>query len=443
MTIDLTKGSITKGLLLFSLPLIATNLLQQLYNLADTIIVGRFIGEEALAAVGSSSSFMTFITSVFLGLSMGAGAYISQCYGKGDESSLRKAKLQSFVLILIITVVLQAISELLLGRIMIWLNIPHTVQPQMEIYLDIILKGMIATLLSSFYASILRAIGDSVTPLIFLGISAITNIILDLYFTISLKWGVAGAAIATVISQYIAGIGLLLFAEIKYKNLRTKREDIVFDKKILKGIASLSILTSIQQSIMNLGILMVQGIVNSFGTAVMAAFASGVKIDSLAYMPLQDFGNAFSTFVAQNFGADNKERIIKGIKTALLLILIFSIIISSAIFFLSPSLMKFFTSDSNIIEIGVGYLRVEGVFYLGIGILFMLYGYYRAISKAGTSVVLTLLSLGTRVILAYILSKTILAYFGIWLSVPIGWAIADIYGIVYFFKSRNAKGVSK
>lgn len=437
MRINLTEGNITKGIVLFSIPLILTNLLQQLYNLADTIIVGRFLGQDALAAVGSSSAFMTFLTSIFLGLAMGAGAYISQCYGKKDEKTLRKAKAQSFLLIMAITLILWILSELLLDKFIIWLNIPESVIPDMRIYLDIILKGLMATFLSSYYSAILRAISDSTTPLIFIGVSAIINIILDLVFIINLKLGVAGAAIATVISQYIAAVGLMIFTEVKYPLQRAKPDDFKFDKAVISGISSLSILTSIQQSIMNLGILMVQGIVNTFGADVMAAFAIAVKIDSIAYMPLQDFGNAFSTFVAQNHGAGKNDRIRKGIRSSLILVAIFSLTISLMIFIFAPNLMRIFISEENIINIGVGYLKIEGAFYIGIGILFMLYGYYRAISKAGISVILTVISLGTRVLLAHILSRTAMGYYGIWISVPIGWALADCYGIICYYRRRR------
>lgn len=439
MKVNLTDGNITKGIVMFSIPLILTNLLQQLYNLADTIIVGRFLGQDALAAVGSASSFMTFITSIFLGLAMGAGAYISQCFGKGDEETLRKAKAQSFTLILVLTISIWILSELLLDTFISWLNIPSTIVSTMKQYMDIILKGLIATFLSSYYAAILRAISDSVTPLIFIGISALINIILDLFFIIKLNLGVAGAAGATVISQYIAGIGMMLFSEIKYKKIRAIASNYKLDKDVVSSITSLSILTSVQQSIMNLGILMVQGIVNTFGSNVMAAFAVAVKIDSIAYMPLQDFGNAFSTFIAQNFGAGKKDRIQKGIKSSLVLVAIFSITISLIIFVFSPMLMEIFIEDQTVVDIGTGYLRIEGAFYIGIGVLFMLYGYYRAVSKAGISVVLTIISLGLRVVLAHLLSRSSLGYFGIWLSVPIGWAMADCYGIIHYLKEKRKR----
>ncbi len=200
----------------------------------------------------------------------------------------------------------------------------------------------------------------------------------------------------------------------------------------LKEIVGMSFLTCVQQSVMNLGILMVQGLVNSFGTVVMAAFAVAVKIDSFAYMPVQDFGNAFSTYVAQNYGAGRQDRIRKGIRSAAVSVLVFCFCISLGVCLLARPLMGLFVSgeEREIIETGVHYLRIEGACYAGIGVLFLLYGYYRAVRRPGMSVVLTVISLGTRVALAYVLSSSEgIGVTGIWVAVPIGWALADITGI--------------
>ena len=197
---------------------------------------------------------------------------------------------------------------------------------------------------------------------------------------------------------------------------------------------------------MNFGILMVQGRVNSFGTAVMAAFAAAVKIDSFAYMPVQDFGNAFSTFIAQNYGAKQEKRISQGIKSAVTTAFVFCMVISAAVCAFAEPLMGIFVkaSEREIIAIGMGYLRIEGAFYFGIGLLFLLYGYYRAVKMPGMSVILTILSLGTRVVLAYTLSAVpAIGVTGIWVSVPIGWALADIVGVVYYWKKmRNIRETS-
>ena len=310
----------------------------------------------------------------------------------------------------------------------------------MKQYLVVIFMGIFATFLYNYFANLLRAIGNSMVPLIFLAVSAILNVVLDLLCVIVLGWGVAGAAGATVFSQYVSGVGIGLYTLKKFPHLCPRRADCRWDKRNLATILNLSVMTSIQQSIMNFGILMVQGLVNSFGIVIMAAFAAAVKIDSFAYMPVQDFGNAFSTYVAQNYGAGKSERIRKGIRSAGLTSAAFCILISVLVWAFAAPLMGIFVdpSQSEIIAAGVHYLRIEGACYIGIGILFLLYGYYRAVNKPMMSVVLTIASLGTRVALAYLLSATPLGVTGIWLSVPIGWALADAIGIGYYLKTKTA-----
>ena len=296
---NLTKGPITVNLLLFALPLMFGNLLQQLYNVIDTWVVGRYLGADALAAVGSSYTLMTFLTSILL--------------------------------------------------------------------------------------------------------------------------------------------GLCIYAYLKVKDIRITKEDMHWSRENLSMILNLSVMTSLQQSIMNFGILMVQGLVNSFGTVIMAAFAAAVKIDSFAYMPVQDFGNAFSTYVAQNYGANEKKRIQDGIKSAVLMSMAFCVVVSFLVCIFAKPLMGIFIDkgEGAIIAAGVHYLHIEGACYVGIGMLFLLYGYYRAINQPVMSVILTIASLGTRVLLAYILSAIpVIGVTGIWMSVPIGWFFADLIGIFYYFRKR-------
>ena len=437
MKYDLTKGNIMKTMLLFAVPMMVGNLLQQCYNVADTLIVGRFLGSDA---VGSSYTLMTFLTSIVLGLCMGSGAYFSILYGKKDESSLKQSFFLSFLFILSVTVFLNIIVFLWIDPLMRLLQIPVEIYHLMRSYLWIIFMGITATFLYNYFASLLRAIGNSWVPLYFLGLSALLNIFLDLLFVIFFHWGVEGAAYATIIAQYISGVGLAIYTWYRFPELRPQRQHCFFDRQILSAIFQFSCLTCIQQSMMNLGILMVQGRVNSFGTSVMAAFAAGVKIDSFAYMPVQDFGNAFSTFVAQNYGARQIERIKKGMKYAFLSSLLFCALVSFVVCVFAKHWLMIFIdgTQKEIIDIGIQYLRIEGSFYGGIGCLFLFYGLYRALSKPGMSVILTIFSLGTRVLLAYGLSSIpSIGVLGIWVSVPIGWILADLVGALYFYQYRH------
>ena len=429
---DLTEGKISRSLLLFALPMMAGNLLQQFYNIADTLIVGRVLGSNALAAVGSAYTLMTFLTSIFLGLSMGSGALFSIYKGKNDQDSLRSAIVHAFALIMAVTVLLNVLVYIGIDPILHFLRVPDEVWDGMKAYLLVIFAGIIATSLYNYFSCLLRALGNSTIPLVFLAVSAVLNIGLDLLFVAVLPWDIRGAALATVIAQYVSGIGITLYVLLKCRDLLPSREDLQFNRQILGEIGNLSSMTCVQQSVMNFGILMVQGLVNSFGPVVMAAFAAAVKIDTFAYLPVQDFGNAYSTFIAQNYGAGKKDRIRKGTRESFLISFLFCIVISAVVCIFAAPLMRIFVSakETAVIASGVRYLRIEGAFYCGIGCLFLLYGYYRAVKKPGMSVVLTVISLGTRVALAYILSAYI-GETGIWMAIPIGWVLSDVTGLAY------------
>ena len=440
MNNELTRGPVLKSLLWFAIPMILGDLLQQCYNVADTLIVGRFLGADALAAVGSAFSLMTFFTSILLGLSMGSGVVFSIRYGQGDIQGLKERIYASFLLLAGVTVVLNVLVFAGTDWIIWFMKVPDEIQGYMKDYLVVIFAGLAGIFLYNYFASLLRALGNSKVPLLFLAVSAILNIFLDLWFVLGLKRGVAGAAEATVISQYVSGIGIAVYAFLKFPLIRPQGEKIRIRLSCMKEIISFSALTCIQQSVMNLGILMVQGRVNSFGPAVMAAFAAAVKIDAFAYMPVQDFGNAVSTFIAQNYGAGQEERIRKGLKYSILTSMAFCLFITTGIWLLARPLMLLFVDagETAIIAEGVRYLHIEGTFYCGIGCLFLLYGLYRAVGKPGMSVVLTIISLGTRVVLAYALSAIPeIGVVGIWWSVPIGWFLADLTGLAYYWKKRH------
>lgn len=444
MQLDLTEGKAVPRLVRFAAPLMAGNLLQQLYNVADTLIVGRYLGDEALAAVGSSYTLMVFLTSVLIGLCMGSSVYLSMQFGRKDGNAFQEGSYVAFLLIGGITLVMNAGVYLEMNGIMKLMNIPADVYGLMGEYLRVIFAGLFATFLYNYLSNCLRAVGNSLMPLVFLCVSALLNIVLDVLFITLLHRGVAGAAEATVISQYFSAAGLAVYYLCFCKELHIKRENAVFRRKTLQAILNYSALTCVQQSVMNLGILMVQGLVNSFGTTVMSAFAVAVKVDTLAYSPVQDFGNAFSTFVAQNYGAGKTERIRYGRKRAVQAVFLFCALVSGIVFVFAGQLMGLFVKDGNprVVEIGKEYLRMEGSFYFLIGLLFLFYGYFRAVGRPGISVVLTVVSLGTRVALAYLLSGLpFLGVRGIWMSVPIGWLLADGAGVLFLRRKKESGSV--
>lgn len=428
----LLQGPVTRSLILFALPMILGNMLQQLYNVADTLIVGKCIGADALAAVGSAFTLMTFLNSIILGLCMGSGVLFSMLYGAKDFDRMKNAFFLSFAGIGILSLLLEIGCLAGMDPILRFMNIPPEIYAYTKAYLFYIFLGIFFTFLYNYFASMLRALSDSKTPLYFLGVAAVTNIVLDLYFILGLHMSVDGAAIATLISQAFSGLGILIYVFIKQRSILPSRKHMHYDKDICRRITNYSLLTCIQQSVMNFGILLIQGLVNTFGVVTMSAFAAAVKIDSFAYMPVQDFGNAFSTYIAQNKGAGLIDRIQKGLRSAIGIAFLFCVFISVLVFVFAPQLMSLFIDpqQTQIVSEGVTYLHVEGACYVGIGCLFLLYGYYRGIGKAGISVVLTVISLGTRVVLSYMLASTF-GTLAIWWSIPIGWFLADAVGLAY------------
>ena len=441
--LDLTKGPITKSMLLFAGPMILGNLLQQLYNIADTLIVGQFLGPGPLAAVGSSFTLMTFLTSIILGLCMGSGVVFSMLFGAGETGRLKNSLFISFVLIGAAAIVIEILSLALLSPLLTVLQVPADIRAETGAYLQVIFLGIFFTFIYNYFACVLRAIGNSAVPLIFLAISSVLNIVLDLVFIIVFEMGVAGAAWATIIAQGVSAGSIMVYCLLRVPQIRPQKQHLHFERTAAWNIARYSFLTCIQQSVMNFGILMIQGLVNSFGVSVMAAFAAAVKIDSFAYMPVQDFGNAFSTFIAQNYGAGKQERIRGGIRSAVFCALAFCAVVSLIVCLFARPLMLIFVKpeETQIIAIGMQYLRIEGACYAGIGCLFLLYGLFRGIGRPAVSIILTGVSRGTRGGLAYLLAP--IPAFGlpaIWWAIPIGWFLADFAGLLLYRKAPRQKG---
>lgn len=491
--INLTKGKVTSSMMRFAMPMILGNLLQQFYNIADTWVVGRFVGSDALASVGSAYTLMTFVTSILIGLCMGCGALFSFYYGADDKERFGASIQTSFVLVGGFSVVLCILVMSGMNGILDFLNIPDELLVQMYHYVQIVMPGMVFIFLYNFYAYVLRSIGNSKVPLYFLAASSLLNVGLDILFVVGFHWSLEGAGIATLISQILAGVGLMIYAWNLDEQFRIRPSAWSQTDKPYRSIIKYSVSSSLQQSVMNFGILLVQGMVNSFGTAAMAAFAAAVKIDTFAYMPAQEYANAYSIFVSQNFGAGRKAevskncessencrnvedcenhenarnrknvkngknaadaesrrnydiRIKKGTKSACTISLSFCALVSIVVFIFAKYLLYVFIdpSETEIVSIGIDYLHVEGTFYIGIGLLFLWYAYFRGINRPGMSLVLTIISLGTRVLIAFISTNVpALGLNGIWWAVPIGWFLADVVGfIVYVGSDRRVRSRS-
>ncbi len=439
MNKQLLEGKVSQSLILFTIPLVLGNILQQFYNIADSYIVGHYINTHALGAVGSAFSLMVFLTSIILGLCLGSGVLFSMLHGANKTNELRNAIFISFVSIGLLSIFIEVICLINIKNILYLLNIPEDLYRQSYDYTYIVIYGLTFTFIYNFYACLLRALGNSKTPLLFLIISTLINIVLDYVLIVYCSLDIKGAAFATIIAQSVSGFGLMIYTHKKYNNIIPKKTDCFFNKRIFNKIKDYSLMTCLQQSIMNFGILMIQGLVNSFGSDIMSAFSICVKIDAFAYMPVQDFGNAFSTFIALNTGAKKDKRIAQAIKSAITISAIFSLIISFFVFLFSKQLLTIFinSNETQIISHGIQYLHIEGMFYILKGWLFLFYGYFRGIGKPYMSLILTIISLGTRVLLSYVYAPTYGVHI-IWWSIVIGWFLADLCGfIVYIIKQKR------
>ena len=363
---------------------------------------------------------------------MGSGAVFSYFYGAKQDEALRSSFYMAFVWVGAIAAAMMVLAFAFLSPILKLLQTPQAVMGLEMQYLQVILLGLPAVFLYNYAAAVLRSIGNSVWPLIALAVSAVLNIGLDILFVLPLQMGVAGAAWATIIAQYVSAAILGIYIWRTMPQVRQAWKQRVWQKELFGQIRRHSLWTSVQQSIMNFGILMVQGLVNRFGVAAMAGFAAAVKIDGFAYMPMQDFGNAFPTYVAQNRGAGKPERVRSGLRKAVICVTLFGACISALVVCLARPLIGIFLqpTESEAIAVGMQYLWIVAPFYCLIGYLFLFYGLYRGAERTGISVVLTIISLGTRVALAYLLAAIpSVGLSGIWWAVPIGWALADVVGL--------------
>ena len=426
-------------MLRFAVPMILGDLLQQCYNIADTLIVGRYLGESALAAVGSAFSLMTFLTSIILGLAMGSGTVFSIRYGQKDEKGLKEGILASFALLASVTVILNILVFAGLDLIIWFLRTPEELVQMMRDYLSVIFAGLVGIFLYNFFASLLRSLGNSVVPLAFLAVSACLNIVLDLWFVTGLHRGVAGAAEATVIAQAAAGLGIAGYTLLREPLLPRPGQGVAIRRSRMGEILSYAAATGAQQSVMNFGILMIQGLVNSFGTAVMAAFAAGVKIDTLAYMPAQEFGNAYSIFTSQNYGAGNLELIRKGYRYTRRLAGGIALAATAAFLAFSREIFSIFIDSPAVVEAGSAYLRILAVSQMFYALESVTAGVFNRCGRTTPPAVTSILLTAARIPMAYwLVTFPALGMNGIWWSISLSSVLkGSVLAVWYYFFQRR------
>lgn len=443
MVQDMTKGSVARQIIIFAIPLFIGNIFQQLYNMVDAVVVGRFVGKNALAAVGTSFPAMFLLVALVMGLTMGASVVVSQLFGAGDLKKMRRALSTAFIFLLICALSLTLIGILAARSLLLLLKTPPEIIDDASIYLKIIFAGLLFMFLYNTIAAFLRALGDSRTPLYFLIISSLLNMGLDLLFVLRFKMGVAGVGWATVISQAVSVILCIIYIYKRVELLRLKPRDLIFDRELFALSVRLGIPASIQQTVVSFGMIAVQGLVNSFGSVTMAAYTAAARIDSIAMMPIMNLGLAVSTFTAQNIGAGNLERVRRGYRRTLAMVAACCAATSTVILLFGPKLIELFIDarEVEVIAQGNDYITVVSFFYILLGLLFVTNGVLRGSGDMIVSMASTIVNLTVRVIFAYFLSsRAEIGYHGIWWSIPIGWGCGFI---VAYTRYRSGKWTVK
>ena len=438
---DLTRGTILRSLLLFALPMLAGDILQQLYNIADTLIVSRAIGRDALAAVGSAYTLMIFLTSILLGLSMGAGALFSICRGRGDESGLRRSIVHAFGLIGVCTLLLTALAYALLPALLRLLQVPESVSPLMRTYLAVIFAGIPATFLYNFFACLLRSVGNSMTPLVFSGISALGNVALDLLFVLVFPWGVAGAAWATAASQAISAVLCILYLRRKAPELIFARADCRMDGELLKQTAHFSFVTALHQSSLYIGKLLVQGAVNTGGTDMISAYTATTRIEGFANSFGDSGSAATSVLVAQNRGAGKEERVKESFRSSLFLMLAMGLAMSLIMYVSASTSVGFMfgTRSGAAFENARDYLKLVALFYTLCFTGNTFAGYFNGIGKVSVPFLGATSHIALRVVLSWLLVGK-MGLPAVALAAGLGWVLVNaLWTVIKWGMERKVK----
>lgn len=436
---DLTEGKESSLILKFALPMLLGNVFQQLYNIVDSIIVGNFIGKEALAAVGASFPIIFAFLSLIIGIASGSTIIISQYFGAKKIDKVKRTIDTLFIFLFFASILVSFLGIYFSRDIFILLKLPEDVIPAAELYFDIFLGGVIVSFGFNGTSAVLRGLGDSKTPLYFLIISTIFNIIFDLVFVLVFNMGIAGVAFATVLSQAGAFVTAVIYLNRTHTIIQFGFKNLVFDKDIFKKSIRIGLPTGIQQTFVALGMVALIGIVSGFGTDVIAAYSVATRINSLASLPAMNFAAALSTFVGQNIGANKFNRVKSGLYATLKMSSIIAITVSVAVLVFGKQIMSLFTPDENVIAIGQQYLIIVGSFYIVFTAMFTISGVLRGAGATIVPMFSSIISLWIiRIPGALILSK----YFGevgIWWAIPIGWIAGFLLAYFYYLYGKWQK----
>lgn len=434
-TQDLTKGSIVKAIILFSVPLLIGNLFQQLYNAVDSYVVGNYVGKVALAAVGASTPIMNMLIGFFMGISTGAGVVIAQFFGAGDLSKMKKAIHNSIALTLVIGVVLTVVGLVFNDPILKAIGVPSDVFSEASTYLSIYFWSLIFVMIYNMGSGILRSVGDSKRPLYFLIFSSVINIVLDFLFVKNFGFGVAGAGYATLIAQAISAIMVMYVLMKTEDSYKVVLKDIKFDKEILLKIIKIGLPTGFQQSIVSLSNVIVQSYINVYGASVIAGYSVTIKIDGFVNLPLQAFNMAITTFVGQNIGAKQYNRVKKGAYTTTFLAMVTIGFFVVIMYFFGRDFIALFNQEKDVIDAGRLMQLTFLPFYIFLPINQVINGVLRGAGRSAVPMYVMIFSfVFLRQIYLFLVTKVTSDVVYVFLGWPTTWVVCSLIFIVYFFK---------
>lgn len=429
---DLTTGRPAGLILRFATPMLLGNVFQQLYNVTDSIIVGRFLGKEALAAVGASFPLIFMLVSFIIGIASGSTIIIAQYFGAKDMAKVRRSIDTMYIFLFFASLLVGILGIAFSEPVFRLIRLPEEVIPQAALYMQVYFTGILFFFGFNGTSAVLRGLGDSKTPLYFLIISTLTNIVFDLLFVVVFRWGIAGAAMATVLSQAGAFITLVIYLNKKHPLINLSWRKLAWDREVFRESIRIGVPTGFQQTFVSLGMLALLRIVNDFGTDTVAAYSVAGRIDGLASLPAMNFGQALSTYTGQNIGARKISRVGEGLRATLRMSSMVAVVTSLIIMIFREPLMTLFTSDPEVIQIGARYLLIVGGFYVLFSSMFVIGGVMRSAGDTIVPMFITLLSLWLfRIPLAAILSRSI-GVDGIWWAIPIAWFMGMTLSFLYY-----------
>ena len=428
-TVNMTEGNPVRLILLFSIPMLIGNIFQQFYNFADSVIVGQFVGADALAAIGATGSITFFFFALCNGIGSAGGIITSQFFGEGSEDKVKNCIANTAYIMLFVPITIGIIAFFAAGPILVLLRTPESILHESKVYMQIMCVNLVLVSAYNYASSMLRALGDSKTPLYFLIFSCILNIVLDIIFVYNLHLGVFGAGIATLIASFICGVLCLVFAFKTNSYFKLSKNDWKMNSSIIGKCIKLGIPLSLQFSLIAISCMALQRVVNTFGPVAVAAFTATSRIEQLIHQPYGTLGTALATYCGQNYGAKNKARILEGYKKSFVMMAVFTVIMLPLIQIFGNPIASLFVKDPEVIEMGAKALRITSWFYIFLGIIYVARGVLNGIGDATFALINGVTEVVGRFVVPVLL--TTVAFIGVW---GIWWSV----GIVWFLSALTA-----